>query len=58
MAGETGCWIFARGVSIMRTMISVFGGLTGLVGGGGIRWRNKVVGQKLEVKMRKRFCTI
>lgn len=41
MAGETGCWIFARGVSIMRTMIFVFGALTGLVGGGGIRWSDR-----------------
>lgn len=37
VAEETECWMFARGVAIMRTMIFVFGGLTGLVGGGGIR---------------------
>lgn len=45
VAGETECWMFARGVAIMRTMIVVIGGVTGLVGwwvGGW--WRNKVVG--------------
>lgn len=53
MAGETECWIFARGVVIMRTMIVVSRNLTRLVGGGGIRWWDK----KLEVRMRKMVCT-